>query len=343
MSRRPALLAVDGGGSKIDAALLRRDGSVLGAARIRTKEFGENGGEQHMTQVLHAVTAACRDADVHPDRLPVADLGVYCLAGADLPADDRKIARWLGSRTVTGEDVVRNDTFAVLRAGTDRAWGVGVVCGYGINCSAVAPDGRITRYPAVGPISGDWGGGVDIGQAAIWHAIRAEDGRGEKTALKELVPRDLGFRTPRQVLEALYYDRLDWSRIGELAPVIFNAARAGDQVARGIVDRQADEVVAMAGTAILRLRMTKLDVHVVLGGGIFRNDDPAFFQRIDEGLHAVAPTASTRILTAPPVIGAALIGLDRMGAPAAARTRSRRGLTHARLSTQTRARRKEHP
>jgi N-acetylglucosamine kinase-like BadF-type ATPase len=341
VSRRPALLAVDGGGSKIDAALLRKDGSVLGAARTRTKEFGENGGEQHMAQVLQAVTAACRDANVDPDRLPVAELGVYCLAGADLPADDRKIARWLKARDVSVDDVVRNDTFAVLRAGTDRSWGVGVVCGYGINCSAVAPDGRITRYPAVGPISGDWGGGVEIGQAAIWHAIRAEDGRGDATSLRELVPRYLGFRTPRQVLEALYYDRLDWDRIGELPPVIFGAAREGDRVARSIVDRQADEVVAMAGTAIRRLRMTKLDVHVVLGGGIFRNDDPGFFQRIDAGLHAVAPTSSTRVLIAPPVIGAALIGLDRIGAAKAARARARRGLTHDRLTTQTRARGKE--
>ena len=40
----------------------------------------------------------------------------------------------------------------------------------------------------------------------------------------------------------------------------------------------------MAATAIRRLRMTRLDVDVVLGGGIFRNDDAPFFERIDAGL-----------------------------------------------------------
>jgi N-acetylglucosamine kinase-like BadF-type ATPase len=59
MTRRPALLAVDGGGSKIDAALLRRDGTLLGAARIPTTDHEENGGAQHMRQVVDAVTRAC--------------------------------------------------------------------------------------------------------------------------------------------------------------------------------------------------------------------------------------------------------------------------------------------
>ena len=79
-------------------------------------------------------------------------------------------------------------------------------------------------------------------------------------------------------MEAIYFDRVDIGRLVELAPLVFDAAKDGDAVARAIVDRQAHEVVLMAGTAIKRLRMTKLDVHVVLGGGIFRTDDRRFFQ-----------------------------------------------------------------
>ena len=55
--------------------------------------------------------------------------------------------------------MVDNDTFAVLRAGTERGWGVAVVCGAGINCVGVSPDGRHARFPALGTITGDWGGG----------------------------------------------------------------------------------------------------------------------------------------------------------------------------------------
>ena len=244
---------------------------------------------------------------------------MYCLAGADLPADDRRIARWLAARGWTRTDVVRNDTFAVLRAGTDRTWGVAVVCGYGTNCSAVAPDGRTFRFPAVGDISGDWGGGHDIGSKALWYALRAQDGRGERTALERVVPEHFGLRRPRQVMEAMYFGRLPSERVVELPPVVFRAAGDGDAVARSIVDRQADEVVAMAGAAIRKLRMTALDVDVVLGGGIFRNEDAGFHARIEEGLRAVAPDVRIRRLTAPPILGAALLGLDRLGASRAAK------------------------
>lgn len=348
MSTRPAILAVDAGGSKSDVALIRRDGTVLGAARVRGGEIDSRTSllaphveERHLIPVGVAIEEAARRAGIDPERLPVADFGVFCLAGADLPADDRRLLRWLRSNGWTETEVLRNDTFAVLRAGTDRPWGVGVVCGYGTNCSAVAPDGRITRFPAIGPISGDWGGGGELGALAAWHAVRSEDGRGRKTALERDVPAYFGLKRPRQLMEAIYFGRIEEQRLAEVAPVLFQAAIEGDAVARDVVDRQADEVVTLAGTAIRRLRMQRLDVHVVLGGGIFRNGDHAFFDRIRAGLREVAPAAEVRVLAAPPVAGAAMIGLDQLGAPKGAQARVRRSLTHERLGTQTLARRKE--
>lgn len=332
---RPAILAVDGGGSKIDVALVGKDGRLLGAARRSGSTYDQSDRVGALEEMSAAVEAACADAGVDPDRKPIARIGVFCLAGADLPQDDRRIARALGKHGWAAEDLVRNDTFAVMRAGTDRDWGVAVVCGHGTNCSGVAPDGRVFRFPAVGGISGDWGGGSDIGGAALWYALRAEDGRGEPTSLARVVPEHFGFRRPRQVMEAMYFGRLGLDRVDELAPLVFRTAVEGDAVARSIVDRQADEVVAMAGTAIRRLRMTKLDPDVVLGGGIFRNDDPAFFERIRRGLEAVAPRVRVNVLTAPPVVGAALLGLDRLRAPRPAMARVRATLTHDRMTSDT--------
>jgi hypothetical protein len=94
-------------------------------------------------------------------------------------------------------------------------------------------------------------------------------------------------------------------------------------------------VVTMASAAIRRLRMAELDVDVVLGGGIFRADDPAFFGRIEHGVLATAPRARVRVLAAPPVVGAALLGLDHLGAGRRAAGRLRAALTNERLSTET--------
>jgi N-acetylglucosamine kinase-like BadF-type ATPase len=323
---RPAVLAVDGGGSKIDVVLVARDGSVAGGARVLPPD-GNGRDPSHSGPVVEAVDAALRDAGIDPAGGAVATVGVFCLAGADLPADDRRIQRWLRERDWTTKTLLRNDTFAVLRAGTERTWGVGVVCGFGTNCSAVAPDGRTFRLPALGWIAGDWGGGSDIGEAAMWHAVRSEDGRGDRTLLETSVPGHFGLRRPRQVMEAMYFGRIAMGRVSELPPLVFAAAAEGDPVATSIVERQADEIVSMAATAIRKLEMTELDVQVVLGGGIFRNGFEPFFERIEEGLRRIAPAATMTILEAPPVVGAALLGLDHLGASRAARARLRSALT----------------
>lgn len=333
---RPAVLAVDGGGSKIDVVLAARDGSVVGGARIQPHE-GDGRDPSTLSArspdpgypgpIRDAIDGALRDAGIDPQDRPIAKVGAFCLAGADLPADERRIQRWLRERDWTTETLLRNDTFAVLRAGTDRTWGVGVVCGFGTNCSGVAPDGRTFRLPALGWIAGDWGGGSDIGEAALWHAMRSEDGRGDRTLLATSVPGHFGLRRPRQLMEAMYFGRISTGRVAELPPLVFAAAAEGDPLARSIVERQADEIVSMTGTAIRRLRMTRLDVHVVLGGGIFRNGFGPFFERIEDGVCRIAPAASVRILEAPPVAGAALLGLDHLGASRAAGTRLRAALT----------------
>src|SRR6476619_3913157 len=104
-----------------------------------------------------------------------------------------------GSRGLARRISVGNDTFAVLRAGTERGWGVAVVCGAGINCVGVAPDGRQARFPALGSITGDWGGGYDVGLAAVSAAARSEDGRGARTTLEQAVPAYVGLSTPAQL------------------------------------------------------------------------------------------------------------------------------------------------
>jgi N-acetylglucosamine kinase-like BadF-type ATPase len=161
--------------------------------------------------------------------------------------------------------------------------------------------------------------------------MRGEDGRGPRTALQRLVPGHFGLPSVLAVVEAFHLRRIASERLLELPPLVFAAAEAGDPVAEEIIDRQAQEVVTMAGTAIRRLGLGDRDVEVVLGGGVFQEGAPAFLERIRAGVAAVAPAARLRRATAPPVVGAALLGLDRLGARPDAAGRLRAGLGHERL------------
>jgi N-acetylglucosamine kinase-like BadF-type ATPase len=237
---------------------------------------------------------------------------VLCLAGADYPSDVRLLTTAIEGLGLAKRVEVLNDTFAALRAGTTRPWGVVLICGQGINGAAIAPDGKAARFDALGMISGDWGGARAVGEAGLAAAVRARDGRGPATALERLVPAYFKVRNAADLTRALYSGRIPEDRLVELCPIVFRAAGEGDVVARGILIRLADELVAMAGALLRRLRMTELDPEVVLGGGVFNATDPAFYARIEAGVKAVAPAASIVRLAAPPVLGAALLGLDRL-------------------------------
>ena len=84
---------------------------------------------------------------------PIAAVGRLCMAGVDFPAEERVLQARVAKLGWAAHTSVANDTYAVLRAGTDDGWGVGLVCGAGINCVAVAPDGREVRFPALGEIT----------------------------------------------------------------------------------------------------------------------------------------------------------------------------------------------
>ena len=312
-----AVLAFDGGSTKTDAVLVSRGGTVLGRARVGPSNHQLVGLEGTLDVLNEAVVAVNQDAGLPPptaDR-PVCPIGVYCLAGIDLPVDEEKLTPAITGKGWTERTVLRNDTFAVSRAGTTAAWGIGVVCGTGVNCAGIGPDGRTVRFPALAELSGDFApGGAWLGVRALGLALRAGDGRGVATSLSELVPADLGEPDAEAVLTGIYTGAIPYNRLFELARVLLDAAADGDPLAREAADFLADEVVAFVRGAVTRLELHDEAVEVVLGGGIFDTTDAAFHRRIAAGISAAAPHAELVRLDAPPVLGAALIGLDTLGA-----------------------------
>jgi N-acetylglucosamine kinase-like BadF-type ATPase len=254
-----------------------------------------------------------------PARHPVAELAEVYLAGVDFPIEVETVGAAVRARGWAREHVVDNDTFALLRAGTDAPDSVAVVCGAGINCVAVARDGRHARFASLGRISGDWGGGYELGDEALFHAARAADGRGPDTELARLVPAHFGLPDVPAVYEAIHFGRLEHRRLIELAPAVLAASREGDRVARSVVTHLAEEVVAMARAALARLDMLDVPTVVVLGGGVLTSRDELLLDEIDSRLAAVAPRARTVVTEVSPVVGAALLGLDRLGVPDAAK------------------------
>jgi N-acetylglucosamine kinase-like BadF-type ATPase len=274
---------------------------------------------------MDAIAAVIAEAGARTSP-PFAEVGCLCLAGLDFPSDEEKLSTALTARDWVSRVVLHNDTLAVTRAGLRAPWGVGIVCGTGLNCAAIGPDGQTVRFPSLGELSGDFcAGGAWLGVRALGIALRANDGRGPKSLLVDRVAGHFGYDRPEAVLSAVYEGALPYHRLFELAEVLLDAA-AEDPPAREAADQLADEVVAMARAAITRVHAQALAVEVVLGGGIFSTSDDGFHRRVEDGLRRAAPASVITRLEAPPVLGAALFGLGALGAGSDALAAARAGL-----------------
>ena len=324
----PAVLAIDGGNSKTDAALVAADGTLLAAVRGPGTT-----GAADLDATLAVLAGLAQRAQRQAGRagLPVARHLSGCMANADLPEEEERLAEAIRVRGWSDTTDVMNDTFAVLRAGLPpegaapdgpaQHWGVAVTCGAGINCVGVAPDGRTTRFLSLGDITGDWGGGFGLGRAALWWAMRAEDGRGPDTALRGAIAAHFRVQAVREVAIGIHQGRISENDLLGLAPVLLAVAGDGDRVARDLVGRQAAEICTMAVTAMRRLGLTALATRVVLGGSLLSARDPLLTTAIARELAEHAPRALMCIAGVPPVAGAALLGLDHAGAGAGAQQR----------------------
>ena len=325
---RALYLAVDGGNSKTDVLLGDDSGRVLAIVSGGTSSPHSIGLPGTVAVLGELIPAALRKAGL-PAGAPVELITVY-LAGADLPIEVSRLEHAVEAEGWARRSIVDNDCFAMLRAGTSRPDAIVVVCGAGTNCVGRTADGRTARFVALGPISGDWGGGHDLADHALREAARGEDGRGRRTALSPAVAAHFGLPTVEAVSIALHLGDLPLDRIRELAPLLFEVAAQGDEAASALIDRQADEILAQHRVAAGRLALLDRPHALVLGGGVLRARHPQLHHQVLAGARAQAPLVEITILDTPPVAGAALLALDALGAPAEAEPalRAAVALTH---------------
>ena len=200
---RPAVLAIDGGNSKTDVALVAEDGTLLASARGPGINAHATGIDQ-TALILDAVVkqaAAQLDHGVPSGWSPGTPWPAWPTPTCRRrrPSTPRRWRRRAGAPPPRWSTTRSPSCARAWPTGRDPHWGVAVVCGAGINAVGVAPDGRVTRYLALGTISGDWGGGYGLGLEVLWHAIRAEDGRGRDTILASYLTSYFGVERVEEV------------------------------------------------------------------------------------------------------------------------------------------------
>ncbi|MBZ9696824.1 N-acetylglucosamine kinase [Mesorhizobium sp. CO1-1-7] len=247
-------LGVDGGGTGCRARLEDAQGTVLGQG-LSGPATTRLGIEAAWASIAKAFGAAIEEAGFAPAETAKihAGIGLAGIGRKGALEALRAIAHPFASI-----DFVSDGIGACLGAHSGRDGAI-VIAGTGsIGLGFV--EGRDLRAGGYGfPIS-DEGSGADLGLKAVQLALRAHDGRHERTALlAEVMQRFAG-----DPMEAVaWMDRASATDYAALAPMVMRHADQGDPVGRRIVQGAAEQI-----DTLVRVLFEKGALRVTLLGGL---------------------------------------------------------------------------
>lgn len=247
-------LGVDGGGTGCRARIEDADGTVLGQGLSgpATTRLGIDAAWASIAKAFGAAIEEAGFGTAETARIH-AGIGLAGIGRKGAQEALRAIAHPFASI-----DFVSDGVGACLGAHSGRDGGI-VIAGTGsIGLGFV--EGRDLRAGGYGfPIS-DEGSGADLGLKAVQLALRAHDGRHERTALLAEVMQ----RFDGGPMEAVaWMDRASATDYAALAPMVMRHADQGDPVGRRIVQSAAEQI-----DALVRVLFEKGAPRVTLLGGL---------------------------------------------------------------------------
>jgi len=305
-STAPCVVGVDGGSTKTVALVADGQGHIIGAGRGRGSTCTTADIAPAMQVVIETVESALGQAGRSSDDLAA---GVFGLSGADWPEDHERRQAFLSEYGIARRVFIKNDAFAGLRAGTRNTFGVVIAAGTSCNAAAIAPDGREWHFGYYQ----DYGGASTVGREAIRAVLHAEDGRGQPTALAQIVLDSLGYPTPEALLRGRLAGKIPNASVAALCPAVFEAAFDGDAVATRIIVDQGVALAEYATALIRRYDMQELAFDVVLAGSVFKGKGHLLVDTITQAIAQVAPRARVKRQQFEPAVGGLLLAYDALG------------------------------
>jgi N-acetylglucosamine kinase-like BadF-type ATPase len=262
-------LGVDGGQSSVTAVIGDERGRVLGTGRA--------GPCPEIGNIAEAISRA--DGSTTFDGTFEAACFGLSGGGADREREIRDLVK-------ANHYLITHDAWVALAGATARQPGVVTIAGTGSIAFGKNRGGRSARAGGWGYIFGDEGGAFDIVRQALRAALRYEEGWGEPTALRDYL---LGKRTANalcglaeetgapdaatsanDLLHRWYRAGSSRDQVAALAPLVDQAAAAGDRVANDILKNAAQQLAALAASVRGQLFPGEPAL-VSYWGGVFRS------------------------------------------------------------------------
>ncbi len=216
-------IAVDGGGTKTEAALFTADGNVLRTARRGGSNPNIVGLDASCAVLAEILSELCAASPSPPKGLFAGVAGT--LTGGNVAKLEKRLCPSFPGL------VVESDIMNVVYSAENPGPCIAAIMGTG--ASVFAYDGQqLHRAGGWGYLFDLAGGGFDIGREVLRACLAHDDGMTTAAPLVELAEQRLGGHA-LDLLATFYEKGPDY--IASFAPIAFEALRGGDETARGII------------------------------------------------------------------------------------------------------------
>jgi N-acetylglucosamine kinase-like BadF-type ATPase len=279
-------IGVDGGGSKTGAVVVDEQGREIGRGIAGASNYQSIGLEAALANVKTAIQAALTAAQF--SGLP--DFALIGVAGIDRPQDQSRWQQALDQGAPLARQVELIGDFELILYTLPEQTGLGLICGTGSIAFGRDGRGKRTRSGGWGYFFGDEGSGLWFGREALQAAVKASDGRGPKTSLLDLILQEWQLADPSSFIGEVYVsspDRsgVDNTKIARLAPLVFQAAEAGDDVAKLLIRNAINELALALKACDKNLFFDRPPGLAVVGGLILHS--PGFLDGLIKRLQAM--------------------------------------------------------
>jgi len=173
-----------------------------------------------------------------------------------------------------------------------------------------ADDGRERHFDGYGPLLGDGGSGYHIGRLALRAAMRAAWHPRRETVLAAGVLAAFEARHPSELI-SLNFRQMDGCVVAALAKQVDEAARAGDGVAKGILEEAADVLSETLRDAVDSMGLTRASMPLVGTGSVMKGSD-CYWDRFRGRALSFAPGLQPVREPLPSAAGMALAVLQKL-------------------------------
>ena len=277
---------IDGGGSKTRVILADMEGNHLADVVGGGSAMAPGRGDHSAEVIASLVRMAMNEAGINEGRPRILVAGV---AGVGRLMESRALTGALEDLEIADEVVVQGDGEIALTDAFGSGAGIILISGTGSIAYGRSPARVLARCGGWGPAFGDEGSGAWIGRKALAIVASAADGREPETALtgailtaaqvnepQELIPWGIA-ATPRE--------------LAALAPVVFNAASAGDARANALLGLAVEELVLHIRALALKLfGDDRAAIPVAFSGGLLHKGS-FIRKKLEQRLKSAVPGA----------------------------------------------------